>query len=74
MRSNVSVKLYDTVRLLRDHPELGLRRGDTGVVVDIHAQPTLGYEVEFMDEKGRGKGVWVAGFAADEVERADPRQ
>ena len=65
----MKVNLYDRVRLLRDRPDVGLRRGDIGVVVDVHVRPVLGYEVEFTDDSGRGKGVWIAGFAADEVER-----
>jgi len=69
----MEIKLYDTVRLLRDRPDLGLRRGDTGVVVDVHIRPELGYEVEFMDDQGRGKGAWIAGFSASEVERVEPR-
>ncbi len=70
----MEIELSDTVRILRDHPDLGLRRGDTGVVVDLHARPVLGYELEFMNDRGRGKGVWVAGFSADEVERVEPRR
>ncbi|MCA9317964.1 MAG: DUF4926 domain-containing protein, partial [Planctomycetes bacterium] len=69
----MTFRLYDRVRLLRNRPDLGLRRGDIGVVVDVHTQPVLGYEVEFTDDRGRGKGVWIAGFEADEVERVPSR-
>ena len=74
VRASMEIKLYDTVRLLLDRSDLGLRRGDTGVVVDVHTRPELGCDVEFMDDRGRGKGVWIAGFSADEVERVEPRQ
>ena len=38
--------LLDTVVSDRDIPEYGLRRGDLGAVVDIHAPD--GLEVEFV--------------------------
>jgi hypothetical protein len=40
----------DTVVLDRDLPEHGLRRGDLGAVVHVHAADT--YEVEFVRASG----------------------
>ena len=42
----------DTVRLIADMPEFGLKRGTVGAVLIIHTSPNLAYEVEFegMDE------------------------
>jgi hypothetical protein len=40
----------DTVVLLRDMPEAGLRAGDLGAVVLVHAPDAI--EVEFFDASG----------------------
>jgi hypothetical protein len=47
--------LLDTVVLDRDLPELGLRRGDLGAVVDVH--PPDGLEVEFVLASGRTQAL-----------------
>ena len=41
----------DTVVLLHDMPEAGLRAGDLGAVVHVHAPDTV--EVEFVTASGR---------------------
>ena len=41
----------DTVVLNRDVPERGLRRGDVGAIVHLHASDT--FEVEFVRASGR---------------------
>jgi hypothetical protein len=41
----------DTVVLVRDLPEHGLRAGDLGAVVDVHLPDSL--EVEFVTAAGR---------------------
>ena len=41
------------VRLVRDIPELGLCRGEVGVVCSTWSSPTPAYEVEF-ETPGRG--------------------
>ncbi len=41
----------DTVILLRDRPEAGLRAGDVGAVVQVHAPDAV--EVEFVTATGR---------------------
>lgn len=47
------VALLDVVRLTRDVPEEGLRRGDRGTVVEVFESPEEAYEVEFTDAHGR---------------------
>ena len=41
----------DTVVLVRDVPEHGLRAGDLGAIVEVYAPDT--YEVEFVTASGR---------------------
>jgi hypothetical protein len=48
-------KLLETVVLDRDLPEHGLRRGDLGAVVDIHAPN--GLEVEFVLASGKTQAL-----------------
>lgn len=45
----------DTVVLDRDLPEHGLRRGDLGAVVHVHAPDT--YEVEFVRASGHTEAL-----------------
>lgn len=44
------ISLLDTVALLRDLPELGLRKGQVGAVVEELDPATV--EVEFIDSSG----------------------
>lgn len=46
------MKQFDVVRLIKDLPAKNLRRGLIGVVIDVLANPTLAYEVEFTNESG----------------------
>jgi hypothetical protein len=48
----LAMKMHDIVRLKCDLPEENLRKGMTGVIVDIFNDPVPGYEVEFTNEKG----------------------
>ncbi len=48
-------KLLDTVVLDRDLPEHGLRRGDLGAIVDVHAPD--GLDVEFVLASGRTQAL-----------------
>lgn len=48
-------KLLETVALTRDIPESGLRRGDVGAVVELHAPDTV--EVEFVAASGRTQAL-----------------
>jgi hypothetical protein len=47
------MKLFSTVRVREDMPELGLRRGATGTIIEIFDSPTRAFEVEFTDAQGR---------------------
>lgn len=42
--------------LIQDRPSDGLRKGDVGAVVHCYRDTEV-YEVEFIDEHGRTKGV-----------------
>jgi hypothetical protein len=48
-------KLLDTVVLMRDLPEEGLRVGDLGAVVEVYRPD--GIEVEFITASGRTEAV-----------------
>lgn len=45
------IKLLDTVALIADLPERGLKRGEVGTVVEILAPDV--FEVEFSDDDGQ---------------------
>ena len=49
----------DSVRTLKDFPEFGINKGDTGTVVIVFTKPQEGYEVEFDDEYGRTKAIFA---------------
>ena len=51
----MSYELLDTVVLVRDLAEHGLREGDLGAVVEVH--PPDGLEVEFVTGSGRTKAL-----------------
>ena len=48
-------RALDTVVLLRDVPEAGLRAGDLGAVVQVYAPDAL--EVEFVTAAGRTQAL-----------------
>ena len=48
-------KLLDTVALTHDLPDEGLRRGDLGAVVEVHAPDA--WEVEFVAASGRTQAL-----------------
>lgn len=45
--------LFDVVTLVKDIPELNLKVGMIGAIVNIYTDPREAYEVEFCDEYGR---------------------
>ena len=47
--------LLDTVVLTRDIPDVGLRRGDLGAIVEVHAPNA--FEVEFVAASGRTQAL-----------------
>ena len=56
-------KLLDTVVLMSDLPERGLRRGDLGAVVELYEAD--GIEVEFVAASGRTQALVT--LKADDV-------
>lgn len=48
----MTYKNLEIVALNSDIPEYGLKKGDTGTIVDIHEDGET-YEVEFMSDEGR---------------------
>jgi hypothetical protein len=51
----MTFKLFDTVVLECDLPDVGVRRGDLGAVVEVH-EPD-GLEVEFVAASGRTQAL-----------------
>ena len=62
-------KLLDTVALTHDIPNVGLRRGDLGAVVEIHTPGAM--EVEFVAASGRTQALLT--LRADEVRQLGDR-
>ena len=52
-------KLLDTVALTHDIPSAGLRLGDLGAVVEVHAPDAM--EVEFVAASGRTQALLTLG-------------
>jgi hypothetical protein len=48
------IKADERVRLTKDLPELGLHRGDTGVVCSTWFDPSTAFEVEFRPHDACG--------------------
>lgn len=59
----------DTVVLTRDLPDYGLRRGDVGAIVHMHAPDA--FEVEFVRASGRTHALLT--LAAADVRVAEDR-
>jgi hypothetical protein len=53
----MAMKLYDVVRLTRDVSKFHLKRGDRGTIVMAFTEPTIGFMVEFVVEKGKTLAV-----------------
>ncbi|HJV45792.1 MAG TPA: DUF4926 domain-containing protein [Bacillota bacterium] len=49
----------ETVVLLNDYPNEGLKKGDIGVIVSVHSIPNEAYEIEFVDDEGVTKSMMV---------------
>lgn len=49
----------DTVILLNDFPEFGLKKGEVGAVIMVFTGPNEAYEIEFVDNEGRTKAQIV---------------
>ena len=62
------VKAQERVRLVQDVPELGLRRGDVGLVCSTWFEPSTAFEVEF---KSRAVGCGVRALLMPSQIQAD---
>ena len=65
------MKEHDTVVLVGDLPEHGLRDGDLGTIVMVHGQGA-GFEVEFATL--RGETVAVVSLPPDRVRAISPKE
>jgi len=57
----------ETVRLLKEYPEKFLKKGDIGVVVMIYNNPNEAYEVEFINDDGTTKAMFV--ISPEDIEK-----
>ena len=65
------MKELETVVLTKDIPEYGLKKGDVGTIVMVHARE-VGYEVEFVTLGGETIGV--LSLKPSEVRLAEKRE
>jgi hypothetical protein len=65
-----SFELLQAVYARRARPELGVRRGECGTVVEVFERPRRAYYVEFVGEDGatRAEGA----FTAEELAASPP--
>lgn len=63
--------LLQPVYVQRDRPDLGVRVGECGTIVEVFDQPDRAYYVEFVSEDGttRAEGA----FTPDELTPSPPR-
>ncbi len=65
----MTIKALDTVVLMSDRPEHGLKRGDIGAVVQIRSLEMI--EVEFNRASGHRQALVTLG--TEDVRRLSPR-
>lgn len=63
----MSYSELETVVLLNDYPNEGLKKGDVGVIVSVHSIPNEAYEIEFVDDEGATKSMIV--LLPNEIEK-----
>jgi len=58
----MSFEVYETVLVLEDDPNEGIKKGDIGTIIMVYDTPNKAYEVEFVDEEGRVRyqGVYLS--------------
>lgn len=66
------IRELDTVVLLRDIKEYGLRHGDIGAVVHIYNNNNNALEVEFVTGEGETVGLFT--LTTNEVRRMEGRE
>ena len=64
------ITLHFVVRLTVDLPELALEHGALGTVLEVFTEPTLAYEVEFVDALGRTRAQQP--LREDQIESVQP--
>ena len=54
-------ELLQVVYVRQAHPELGVRKGDSGTIVEVFDQPHRAYYVEFVNDDGttRAEGAFT---------------
>ena len=54
-------ELLQLVYVRRAHPDLGVREGDSGTIVEVFDQPHRAYYVEFVNDDGttRAEGAFT---------------
>ena len=57
---------FDVIRLPAGLHAEGVDVGAVGTILEIHALPSLAYEVEVAD--GRGRTIWIGAVDARQVE------
>lgn len=76
------MKHFDIVYLLKDIPKEqvwcdeqvpkdGFKKGSTGTIVEVYTKPSLGFEVEFLDEEGNMIGI--ATLEPADIEISNPQ-
>lgn len=49
----MSFEVYETVKVLENDPNDGIKKGDIGTIIMVYETPYKAYEVEFADEEGK---------------------
>lgn len=55
----MSFEVNETVIILEDSPNEGIKKGDIGTIIMVYETPNKAYEVEFVDEEGSVKFLGV---------------
>ena len=60
----------DSVKVLCDFPDDGIKKGDIGTVVAVFTKPNEAYEIEFCFETGETKAIFA--ILPDDLELLNP--
>ena len=63
-------ELLQVVYARRAHPDLRVRKGDSGTIVEVFDQPHRAYHVEFVNDDGTTRAEEA--FTADELAVSPP--
>ena len=64
------LNLLDTVIAATNFPQYKVLAGDLGAIVEIYAEPSLAYEVEFVNPDGSTRALLT--LAPSQVRRLSP--